>query len=238
MIRASLLRLERMLDDSALVLDIGGWGRPLARADWVVDHMPYETRGLYGRDGDGAERFTRDTWVVRDIADRAPFPFTDKQFDFVVCSHTLEDIRDPIWVCSEINRIGKAGYLETPSRLEEQSYGIQGPWVGWGHHRWLVEMDPAQGVTFVFKHHVMHGRESDHFPRGFWQRLPEDERVARLWWEGSFEYREHIFTAPEELDAYLADFVAAQLRLRPMPASRRAPLRRLAGALQRSRTGL
>src|SRR5205807_4451472 len=57
MIRASLLRLERMLDDSAVVLDIGGWGRPLARADWVVDHMPYETRGLYGRDGDGAERF-------------------------------------------------------------------------------------------------------------------------------------------------------------------------------------
>jgi hypothetical protein len=40
-----------------VVLDVGGWGRPFTRADWVLDLMPYETRGLYGRDGTGEERF-------------------------------------------------------------------------------------------------------------------------------------------------------------------------------------
>ena len=58
----------------------------------------------------------------------------------MICSHTLEDVRDPIWVCSEIQRVAKAGYIEVPSRLEEQSYGFQGPWVGWGHHHWLIEV--------------------------------------------------------------------------------------------------
>jgi ubiquinone/menaquinone biosynthesis C-methylase UbiE len=45
------------------------------------------------------EGFTRDTWVQRDICDHEPWPFEDRQFDFVVCSHTLEDVRDPVWVC-------------------------------------------------------------------------------------------------------------------------------------------
>gem|GEM_PF-6800036 len=32
-------------------------------------------------------------------------------FDFVVCSHTLEDVRNPGRGCEEILRVGKAGYL-------------------------------------------------------------------------------------------------------------------------------
>src|SRR5204863_8798249 len=39
-----------------------------------------------------------------------------------------------------INRVGKAGYIEVPSRLEEQTLGVHGPWVGWSHHRWLVDV--------------------------------------------------------------------------------------------------
>ena len=73
-------------------------------------------------------------------------------------------------------RVGKAGYIEVPSRLEEQSYGFQGPWVGWGHHRWLVDVEDGR-IEFVFKHHVLHGRESDHFPPGFQHALPQELRV-------------------------------------------------------------
>jgi len=198
--------LERLAPDD-VVLDIGGWGRPFTRADWVMDLMPYETRGQFGRDGPPPERFTRETWIERDICDREPYPFDDKQLDFVVCSHTLEDVRDPVWVCAEMVRIAKAGYIEVPSRLEEQSYGFQGPWVGWGHHHWLVDMGDDR-IEFVFKHHVLHLRDTDHFPAGFREALPEERRVATLWWQGSFDYRERIFIAAEELDAYLADYVS------------------------------
>ena len=49
------------------VLDVGGWAAPLPRSDWVLDLLPYETRGLYGPPVDtAAERFTADTWVQRD----------------------------------------------------------------------------------------------------------------------------------------------------------------------------
>jgi SAM-dependent methyltransferase len=211
MLEASLQRILRELDPGDLLLDIGGWGKPLTRADWVMDLMPYETRGLYGRDGELPERFSHETWVQRDICDRTPWPFDNDQFDFVVCSHTLEDIRDPIWVCSEIVRVGKAGYIEVPSRLEEQSYGFQGPWVGWGHHRWLIDVVDDR-IDFVFKHHVVHGRSSDHFPAGFQETLTPEQRVEALWWEGSFEYRERVFISAEELDPYLADYVKRNSR--------------------------
>lgn len=220
MLQTSLNRILDRLEPDDLVLDIGGWGRPLTRADWVMDIMPYETRGLYGTDGPQPERFSADTWIRRDVCARDPYPFADKEFDFVVCSHTLEDVRDPIWVCDEIVRIGKAGYIEVPSRLEEQSYGFQGPWAGWGHHRWLIELR-GERLEFAFKHHVLHNRVSDRFPPGFQQTLSEEARVVQLWWEGKFDYGERVFTSAEELDPYLADFVASYRR----PTRRRATSR-------------
>jgi hypothetical protein len=189
----------------------------------VIDLMPYATRGLYGAapgSGRTGERFSTETWVERDICDREPWPFADKQFDFAVCAQTLEDVRDPVWVCSELVRVARAGYIEVPSRLEEQTYGIQGPWVGWGHHHWLIEVSGGR-IEFVFKHHVLHGRSTDHFPTRLWRSLSAEERVETLWWEGSFEYAERVLIGPEEVDRYLADFVAEVRRRRPEARARR-----------------
>ena len=224
MLEGSLTRILDRLDDDDVLLDIGAWGRPLRRADWVMDLMPYETRGLYGYDGPPPERFTDETWIQRDICDREPYPFADDELDFVICSHTLEDVRDPIWVCSEMTRIAKAGYIEVPSRLEEQSYGFQGPWAGWGHHRWLIE-STGDGLDFVFKHHVLHNRDSDRFPPGFQQTLTPEERVIAFWWEAGFDYGERVFVSAEELDPYLADFVSAHRP--PAPSLRSRVSRRL-----------
>jgi hypothetical protein len=216
---ASVERLARELGDDDLVLDVGGWIQPFTRADWVLDVMPYETRGRHGTQGPPPERFTRETWMQRDICDREPWPFEDKQFDFVICGHTLEDVRDPVWVCSELIRVARGGYIEVPSRLEEHTFGFQGPWVGYGHHRWLVDMSDDR-IDFVMKHHVIHGPEANHFPLRFYKTLSEEQKAQWMWWTGSFEYGERIILDAEELDPYLAEFVAAHRR--PAPVRDRA----------------
>ena len=183
------------------------------RADWVIDQFAYETRGLYERRGwveprgnAEPERFTRETWIERDLCDREPFPFDDDEVDFVVCSQTLEDVRDPVWVCFEMQRVGKAGYIEVPSRLEEQSWGIAGEYVGWPHHTWLVDVGEA-AIEFAHKSHAIHADPSCYFPFEFWQGLRTDERVQSLWWEGAFSACERVLF-DEEVDAadYLASF--------------------------------
>ena len=204
MLASSHERLLARLSDDDLVLDVGGGASPLARADWVIDLTPYDERRAVPD-----ERFTRDTWVQRDVCDREPWPFEDGRFDFAVCSHTLEDVRDPIHVCSELQRVARAGYIEVPSRLEEQSWGVIGPWVGWSHHRWLIDVTENR-IEFVHKPHALHGRETDHFPPGFHDSLTAEERVQQLWWEGSFDYGERIILTAEEAEAYLAEPVRAR----------------------------
>jgi hypothetical protein len=227
--------LERLSDDD-LVLDVGGWGDPFPRADWVLDVMPYETRGLYERRGwverrpSGAARFDASRWVQRDLCAREPFPFEDGHFDYVICAQTLEDLRDPVWVCQEMCRIGKAGYVEVPSRLEEQSFGVEGPWVGWGHHRWLTDVRPGE-LEFVAKPHGLHAFPDCHFPPGFWQALSPEDRVESLWWEGGFAARERLLIEPDPYTSYLPEFVAEELRRRPLP--RRRIARRLRNRVAR-----
>jgi len=239
-IESSRDRLLRSLSSSAVVLDVGGWADPFERADWVLDVMPYASRGLYRREGwterpSTPERFTSESWIQRDICEREPYPFADGEIDFAICSQTLEDVRDPLWVCSEINRIAKAGYVEVPSRLEEQSWGVNGPFVGWSHHRWLIDV-LEQEIEFTVKLHSIHSRRSQHFPPGFWETLTPGERVQTLWWEGGFAFRERLIFDAEDSERYLAGFVAHELARRPgsrfsPPPDWRQALRRRVGRI-------
>src|SRR5580704_4198140 len=107
-LRANLPKLREVGGRSARVLDAGGWYRPFNLATHVIDLNPYESRRLDDAlDPEDDERFTADTWIVQDVCN-SPWPFPDKTFDFVVCSHLLEDVRDPITVCRELCRVGKA----------------------------------------------------------------------------------------------------------------------------------
>lgn len=215
---ANAARIERELAADALVLDVGGWADPFPRADWVLDLMPYETRGLYGAAIDPArERFTAETWVVRDVCDRDSWPFEDDRFDFAICSQTLEDLRDPVGVCRELQRVARAGYIEVPTRLAEQSAGVEGDWPGWSHHHWFCDLTGDGGISFTFKHHVVH-RPGNHLPRAFGEALPVDQRVQGLFWEGSFPYEERILFDPvaleEELKATVRPHVKERRRWR------------------------
>ncbi len=219
-----------MLPDDALVLDVGGWGKPFQRADWVIDLMPYETRGLYGyEDADRSkERFTAETWAQADICSHEPWPFEDNQFDFVICSHTLEDLRDPLRVCEEMSRVSKAGYIEVPSRLDEQTFGVEGWWVGRTHHRWLVDIN-GQHVQFVLKVHEIHARKAWHFPNEFLKTLSPADRVQWCFWEGELTASERVLFTEAETDEYLGGLV----REHGYSGDRRRSARQLAKAVRR-----
>ena len=236
LLSSSRQRILELVDDESVVLDVGGWSDPFERADWVIDLMPYETRGLYERLGwikpreRAPERFDASRWIERDICAREPFPFADQSVDFVVCTQTLEDVRDPVWVCSELARIGKAGYIEVPSRLEEQSVGVEGPFAGWAHHRWLIDVEDAK-IEFVHKPHALHFRPGAAFPAGFQDTLAPEERVQTLWWQGGFDYGERIFIQEAAVDRHIPEFVSSTLAKRGFEPPRAGPLVALRGRL-------
>jgi len=214
MLQSSSRAIIERLKPSDIVLDIGGWAHPFNRANYVMDAMPWETRGAYNRTfarnnpipaiGGDAEYFTRERWIRRDICDKQPYPFADKSVDFVICSHTLEDVRDPLWVCSEMVRIAKAGYIEVPSRLWETCRGMERGIAGLAHHRWLIEIE-GQTLRFLPKYHLVHNWAYS-FPPRVLRSLSEEESVNHLFWAGSFRFEEltlHGDDLPRELESYV-----------------------------------
>jgi hypothetical protein len=231
LLESSWTRIEASLAADAVLLDVGGWAVPLARADWVIDLMPYASRGQT----DGVERFSESTWVARDICDRDPWPFEDDQFDFAICSHTLEDVRDPVWVCAELSRVARAGYVETPSRLQEQSYGVVGPLVGWSHHRWLVEVADG-GLEFVHKPHHLHASPELQLSTREAEMLTDEERVASLFWTDRVPARERVFIAEGSDVEYLESPIKNNReRLRALAPAPPTRLRRLAWQIRHRR---
>jgi Methyltransferase domain len=198
-------RLLEQLPDDALVLEVGGWASPFARADWMLDLMPYETRGLYDYDVDREaprERFDARRWVRRDICAREPWPFADGEFDFAVCAHTLEDVRDPVWVCAELSRVARAGYVEVPALREELTWGVEGPYAGRHHHRWLVDRADG-GLEFVLKPHDLHAHPELHVALEDLEALPDRDRALALWWDGELPARERIFVEARDFRRWL-----------------------------------
>jgi uncharacterized protein YbaR (Trm112 family)/antitoxin component of MazEF toxin-antitoxin module len=56
--------------------------------------------------------------MVLGFAER--LPFRDKSFDFVIACHVLEHSADPVAFLNELQRVGKAGYIETPDAFMER----------------------------------------------------------------------------------------------------------------------
>ena len=74
------------------------------------------------------------------------------KFDFCICTHTLEDIMNPGFVCEQISKIAHAGYIAVPSkykelaRFERNSYGHT--YKGYIHHRWIFNMEDGVFVGY------------------------------------------------------------------------------------------
>ena len=46
-------------------------------------------------------------------------PFKDKEFDFVIASHVLEHVEDFKFFINELERVSDKGYIELPTKLED-----------------------------------------------------------------------------------------------------------------------
>ena len=89
------------------VLDLGSGAFPFPYATHLVD------RHLEPTEHRNADLVTLDKPLIS--ADIQSLPFRDGGFDFVYCSHLLEHVDDPIKACAEIMRVGKRGFIETPT---------------------------------------------------------------------------------------------------------------------------
>lgn len=110
----------------ARVLDVGCGGDPFPYATVLVDRY---TEPTHHRDG-ALARDSRE-FVEADICE---LPFPDKSFDYVYCGHVLEHVEDPLAACRELMRVGRRGYIETPTLAKDMLFVWNVPDL----HKWHV----------------------------------------------------------------------------------------------------
>jgi len=116
------------------VLDVGNGGNPFPHATVLVDRFLEMNATRHERLVTNSKPF-----VLADIHD---LPFHDKSFDYVCCVHVLEVVENPLKACQELIRVGKRGFIETPTSGKDMLFA----WAK-GEQKWHVV---AIGRTLCF----------------------------------------------------------------------------------------
>jgi len=103
------------------VLEIGPGGTPYLRSDVLLE-IKLDSEDLYAAQRGYAPSLETNKKIV--YYDGKEFPFRDKEFDYVICSHVIEHVSDVELFISEMFRVAKAGYLEYPTIYYEYLYNF------------------------------------------------------------------------------------------------------------------
>jgi ubiquinone/menaquinone biosynthesis C-methylase UbiE len=129
---------------------------------------------------------------VRLDFNRDKFPFKDKEFDFCLCTHTLEDLPYPFLVIDEMSRVAKAGYIATPSfgqdivftHIDFTNWGTGARRVpGISHHKWLFYVHNAKMRVVPKNYPLLYSEEFQYVK---WM----GEEEFRFPWKGKIAYEE------------------------------------------------
>ena len=188
------------------VVDVGGTDFPWAykyvnayldmRSPQEVLDKTYEGYRYAGR----AKVFLGDVndddgWkeIKQDVADNG-------KYDFVICSHLLEDLRNPQYVIRQLPKIAKAGYVGFPSvhwelgidteRLNTvpenknmENWGVSRTFRGFLHHRWILTV--KGGVLWLFpKSNVLEVIEGFEWVKGL-----DARHELTFFWKNDLPYK-------------------------------------------------
>ena len=73
-------------------------------------------------------------------------PFKDKEFDFVVASHVMEHVEYIDFFIKELERVSKKGYIELPTKLEDNLV-----FENKKDHLWHMDFDDVENKLVVSK---------------------------------------------------------------------------------------
>jgi SAM-dependent methyltransferase len=177
------------------VLDIGSGNNPFPFATILADKTLHDDG--YGRAG-APMKFIQGLPVVECSIEQ--MPFADKEFDFVYCSHVLEHTLDPARACSELMRVAKRGYIETPHRSKDIFLNTAEV----SNHIWSVQLIEETLCFFEYTPEERKGLDCNILlemncnPETVRERafsalmLLKSSRInTMLYWEDSFAYSVH-----------------------------------------------
>ena len=179
------------------VIDVGGstgcWSAPYV--DAIVDFNPMQNTSTT------IKFFKCDITNPNDYSEIYNYIETNGKFDFCICSHTLEDIMNPVFVCEQIEKIAKSGYIAFPTKYRELSRYIECSdlnYRGYLHHRWIFTIKDNVVVGFPKINYI---ESTDIFD--FIASKSDDMQDLSFWWKDKIDiiYINNNYLGPSGADA-------------------------------------
>ena len=110
-------------------------------------------------------------------------PFEDNHFDFVIASHVLEHVEDYKFFISELERVSNKGYIELPTKLEDNLV-----FENKKAHIWQMEFDDNNSKLLISKklqfiEPILTVSMLQQFRKNFKSSL-----ILELYWENKIDY--------------------------------------------------
>jgi SAM-dependent methyltransferase len=143
----------------AKVLEVGSGQNPHPSSDFILDKFlddnkhrqakcPFASQATMmqlDKDGNLSESVKAFKVVQGDVL---ALPFPDKSFDLIIARHMLEHVEDIQGALKELSRVGRAGYVEVPTKISELLF----PQIG--IHVWTFSLDHGRLVAHSLKDNV------------------------------------------------------------------------------------
>jgi SAM-dependent methyltransferase len=214
--RRALEILAAAVHKGETILDVGGGISPFYGATHLLDILPYDRQRLMRNSWGGkrAQSWDEASYTQFDCCE-GKWPFEDQSFDVGCNVGMIEDIRDPIFVIREMQRVCRKVLIETPSRLFEQTVGADHQrYAGFWHHRWMVyERDGS--LVFQRKTPII-DLPGCHFRLQPWQRFDPEQALFVFFAESPFPVEEVAFWSDSSEFQDLAQFVNGAEPPRPL----------------------
>lgn len=173
--------LAKVKKKGYVVADLGGGGDKWCDefVDYYVDIFAYGSVNFI--QGDLLES---DTW--KKISRKRP--------NFVICTHVLEDIRDPGFVIGEINKLNISGFISVPNKHTELSLGIESrDYPGYAHHRYMFSV--VEGKLLGLAKYPLYAEMAKRREFGIDKELVSRDFELGLMFDGRipFDYVNHDF---------------------------------------------
>lgn len=156
----------------------------------------------------GTSKLKADNFIRLDVT-REKLPFKNNEFDFCLCTHTLEDLSHPFLVLDEMSRVAKRGYIATPSMGKDMVFShfditnwLSGPrrLPGDAHHKWFF-IKKGEKLQIIPKNYPILYTPRFHIVD--WS----GEEEMQYYWEGEIDYKaENDLNIHELIDKY-GDFL-------------------------------
>ena len=99
------------------------------------------------------------------------------KFDFSICTHTLEDLNNPLYVVNKLIQVSKSGLITVPSKYLETSR-IERNHRGYYHHRYISTLQ-GDTLTFIPKTPIIENKLFDNIAK----RYTKDNAELWILWE-------------------------------------------------------